>query len=198
MTVPDLSAYGLPRPGTGPYARLRRDGSVPVHDTGLVEAVRCGRVEPVAAVVGFEDGGVALADGSVVRPDAVIAATGYRDALEGLVGHLGVLDGRGRPRAYGARTAAGAPGLYFVGFTRPRGGVLRELAVEARRVARAIAAVPQPRPRTGCTATTARPGCPGPRDPGTAGEAEGGPAHRPDDPPELLPPGALPPVGLPR
>ncbi len=144
-TVPDLSAYGLPRPGTGPYARLRRDGAVPVHDTGLVDAVRRGRVEPVAAVAELLEGGeVALADGSVVRPDAVIAATGYRAGLEGLVGHLGVLDRRGRPRVRGARTAAGAPGLYFVGFHQPPGGLLRELAVEARRVARAIAATGQP------------------------------------------------------
>ncbi|AOT59480.1 putative oxidoreductase CzcO [Streptomyces rubrolavendulae] len=144
-TVPDLSAYGLPRPGTGPYARLRRDGAVPVHDTGLVDAVRRGRVEPVAAVAELLEGGeVALADGSVVRPDAVIAATGYRAGLEGLVGHLGVLDRRGRPRVRGARTAAGAPGLYFVGFHQPPSGLLRELAVEARRVARAIAAGGQP------------------------------------------------------
>lgn len=197
VTVPDLSAYGLPRPGTGPYARLRRDGSVPVYDTGLVEAVRRGRVEPVAAVAGFEEGGgVALADGSSVLPDAVIAATGYRAALEGLVGHLGVLDGRGRPRAYGARTAAGAPDLYFVGFVRPLGGLLRELAAEARRVARAIAATPQPPAPYGVH------GGHGPneasRAPGAAAGKDGGPARHPDGAPEFLSPGTFPPVSLPR
>lgn len=143
VTVPDLSPYGLPRPATGPYTRLRRDGIPPVHDTGLVDAVREGRVEPVAAVESFtEDGEVVLTDGTRLRPDAVIAATGYRRALGPLVGHLGVLDGAGRPRVHGARTAPKAPGLYFTGFTRPLSGELRELALNARRIARAVAALP--------------------------------------------------------
>ncbi|MCH0542877.1 NAD(P)/FAD-dependent oxidoreductase [Streptomyces sp. MUM 203J] len=155
VTVPDLSPYGLPRPATGPYTRLRREGTPPVHDTGLVDAVREGRVEPVAAVESFaEDGEVVLADGTRLRPDAVIAATGYRRALEPLVGHLGVLDGTGLPRVHGARTAPKAPGLYFTGFTQPLSGALRELALDARRIARAVAAlpplpagVPVPRPK---------------------------------------------------
>ncbi|WP_050986821.1 flavin-containing monooxygenase [Streptomyces somaliensis] len=197
VTVPDLSAYGLPRPGTGPYARLRRDGSVPVHDTGLVDAVRRGRVEPVAAVTGFgEDGGVALADGSVVHPDAVIAATGYQGALEGLVGHLGVLDADGRPRARGARAAAEAPGLYFVGFARPLGGLLRELAAEARRVARAIAATPQPPAPYGVHGGHGPEG--NPEALRAAGEAGAESADRPEGPPDVLPPGAFQPVSLPR
>ncbi|WP_372499396.1 flavin-containing monooxygenase [Streptomyces sudanensis] len=180
VTVPDLSAYGLPRPGTGPYARLRRDGSVPVHDTGLVDAVRRGRVEPVAAVTGFgEDGGVALADGSVVHPDAVIAATGYRGALEAWWATWAYWT-RTAARAHGgARAAAEAPGLYFVGFARPLGGLLRELAAEARRVARAIAATPQP-PGSLRGARRPRPGGEprGPRSGRGGGRRVGGPPRR--------------------
>ncbi|MFF1558866.1 flavin-containing monooxygenase [Streptomyces sp. NPDC058279] len=137
-TVPDLSAYGLPRPDTGLYSRVR-EGAIPVQDVGLISAVRRGAVEPVAAVAGFDGAEVELADGSRVAPDVVIAATGYRRALEGLVGHLGVLDERGRPRAHGARTAAGAPDLYFTGFTNPISGMLRELALDAERIAKAVA-----------------------------------------------------------
>lgn len=69
----------------------------------------------------------------------MIAATGYVRALEGLVGHLGVLDERGRPVVHGGRTPAQAPGLYFTGFTNPISGMLRELAIDARRIARAVA-----------------------------------------------------------
>ncbi len=138
VSVPDLSAHGLPRPDTGLYSRAR-DGAIPVQDVGLVDAVRAGRVEPVAAVEAFEGGKVLLADGSRVGPDAVIAATGYRRALEPLLGHLGVLDPRGRPRAHGPRTAPEAPDLYFTGFTNPISGMLRELARDADRIARAVA-----------------------------------------------------------
>ncbi|AYN40795.1 NAD(P)/FAD-dependent oxidoreductase [Streptomyces dangxiongensis] len=138
LSTPDLSAHGLPRPDTGLYSRVRQ-GAIPVQDVGLTDAVRGGKVEIVAAVEAFDDGKVVLADGSRITPDVVIAATGYVRALEGLVGHLGVLDERGRPVVHGGRTPAQAPGLYFTGFTNPISGMLRELAIDARRIARAVA-----------------------------------------------------------
>jgi cation diffusion facilitator CzcD-associated flavoprotein CzcO len=137
VSVPDLSARGLPRPDTGLYSRVRQ-GAVPAHRVDLIDAVRRGRVEVVAAVEGFEGGKVVLADGDRVAPDTVIAATGYERGLTGLVGHLGVLDARGRPVVRGARTPKDAPGLYFTGFTNPISGMLRELARDAVRIARAV------------------------------------------------------------
>ncbi|MEV0177369.1 NAD(P)/FAD-dependent oxidoreductase [Streptomyces sp. NPDC050803] len=138
LSVPDLSAHGLPRPDTGLYSRVT-EGAVPVQDVGLIDAVRKGQVEVVAAVDGFEDGKVVLADGSRVEPDAVIAATGYVRALENLVGHLDALDGRGSPVVHGAHTPPGTPGLYFTGFTNPISGMFRELAIDAEKIAKAIA-----------------------------------------------------------
>ncbi|MFE9901935.1 flavin-containing monooxygenase [Streptomyces achromogenes] len=137
LSTPDLSAHGLPRPDTGLYSRVKQ-GAIPVQDVGLVRAVRTGGVEVVAAVEAFDGDTVVLADGSRITPDAVIAATGYVHALEGLVGHLGVLDGRGRPVVHGGRTSPKAPGLYFTGFTNPISGMLRELAIDAERIARAV------------------------------------------------------------
>jgi putative flavoprotein involved in K+ transport len=137
LSVPDLSTQGLPRPATGLYSRVR-EGAIPVQDVGLIDAVRKGRVEVVAAVDGFEDSKVILADGTRVSPDAVVAATGYVRALEGLVGHLDVLDGRGRPVAHGVRTPQNAPGLHFTGFTTPISGTLRELAIDAEKIAKAV------------------------------------------------------------
>ncbi|MEU6666442.1 NAD(P)/FAD-dependent oxidoreductase [Streptomyces sp. NPDC046727] len=138
LSTPDLSAHGLPRPDSGLYSRVQQ-GAIPVQDVGLIDAVRTGKVEIVAAVEAFEDGKVALADGGRISPDAVIAATGYVRALEGLVGHLGVLDGRGRPVVHGGRTPAQAPGLYFTGFTNPISGMFRELAIDAGKIAQAVA-----------------------------------------------------------
>ncbi|MFD0338484.1 flavin-containing monooxygenase [Streptomyces sp. NPDC127117] len=138
VAVPDLTAQGLPRPDTGLYSRVK-DGAIPVQDVGLIDAVKRGRVVPVAAVESFDGDTVVLADGDRITPDAVIAATGYRRSLEGLVGHLGVLDARGRPVVHGARTPKQAPGLYFTGFTNPISGMLRELALDARKIARKAA-----------------------------------------------------------
>lgn len=138
VALPDLSDRGLPRPGPGLYSRVL-EGAIPVQDVGLVDAVRTGAVEVVGAVERFEDGEVVLVGGDRIAPEAVVAATGYVRALEGLVGHLGVLDHRGRPVVHGARTADGAPGLHFTGFTNPISGTLRELALDARRIAGAVA-----------------------------------------------------------
>ena len=138
LSVPDLSAQGLPRPSTGLYSRVN-EGAIPVQDVGIIDAVRKGKVEIVAAVEGFEDDKAVLADGNRIAPDAVIAATGYTRALEGMVGHLDVLDGRGRPVVHGGRTPKNAPGLYFTGFTNPISGMFRELALDAEKIAKAVA-----------------------------------------------------------
>ncbi|MER5204962.1 NAD(P)/FAD-dependent oxidoreductase [Streptomyces sp. NPDC002825] len=138
FAVPDLSAYGLPRPDKG-LATRQREGAIPVQDVGLIDAVRAGKVEIVAAVEAFEGDEVLLADGSRITPDAVIAATGYRRALEPLLGHLDVLDDRGLPVTHGARSPREARGLYFTGFTNPISGMFRELALDAERIARRVA-----------------------------------------------------------
>lgn len=136
--VPDLGAYGLPRPASGLYTRLR-EGAVPVVDTGLAAAVRARRVVPVPAVESLDADGVILADGDRTEPEAVIAATGWRRGLEELVGHLDVLDPDGLPRTRGWRSPEGARGLHFVGYARPVSGSLREISTQAREFATEIA-----------------------------------------------------------
>ncbi|MCP9208672.1 flavin-containing monooxygenase [Streptomyces sp. NEAU-Y11] len=138
VSMPDLTERGLPWPETGLYTRVRQ-GAIPVQDVGLVEAVRTGRVEVVAAVDSFDQDKVVLADGSRISPEVVVAATGYRRGLEELVGHLGVLDARGRPLSHGRRTLKTTPGLHFTGYTNPISGMLRELAIDARKIAKTIA-----------------------------------------------------------
>jgi putative flavoprotein involved in K+ transport len=134
---PDLTAYGMPRPGTDLYSRVLV-GRVPVQDVGIVAAIRSRRVEPVAALESFDGPDVVLADGRRLQPDAVVVAAGYRAGLEPLVGHLGVLDRRGLPVVHGAHEPPGAPGLWFTGFTNPISGMLRELRIDAERIAAAV------------------------------------------------------------
>jgi len=133
----DLSEYGLPVPQEGLMTRFRRDGTVPaIVDKEVVEAVKQGTVEVVGAVESLDSAGAILAGGSRVEPDAVICATGYRRALEPLVGHLAVLDDHGWPTAAAPKPAA--PGLRFVGYTS-RPGALGFTTRQAKRSAKAIA-----------------------------------------------------------
>ena len=105
----------------------------PMTADGIVELVRGGQVRVVPAVDAITSDGAALADGSTVVADDVIAATGYRPGLGPLVGHLDVLDPSGRPLARVPR-----PGLGFVGFRVPLTGTLWAVDHDARAVAAAL------------------------------------------------------------
>jgi cation diffusion facilitator CzcD-associated flavoprotein CzcO len=136
MDLGDLTEYGLPAPERGVFTDVRGRGKVPaIVDAEVIEAIRDGRIEVVAAVESLDSSGVELADGTRVEPKSVICATGYRRELEPLLGHLGVLGKRDMPTAIGPRPAA--EGLRFIGYV-PRPGGLGYMGKEARRAARAI------------------------------------------------------------
>jgi putative flavoprotein involved in K+ transport len=137
--IGDLTSYGLPAAPAGVVAQARATGVTPTIDVGLVRELRAGRVTPVAALDRFEEGAAVLGDGTRLTPDVVVAATGYTSGLAPVVGHLGVLDDRGRPLAHGRHTVAGAPGLRFVGLASPLKGLLLQIGLDARAAARAIA-----------------------------------------------------------
>jgi putative flavoprotein involved in K+ transport len=137
-TVGDLSPWGLKLPEEGTFSALRRDDSQPtIIDPDVVEAIKSGRLEIVAGVSSVDDTGVQLNDGTMLWPDAVIAATGFRTGLEPLVGHLGVLDDQGMPRdSYGS---AIAPGLYFLGYEKGVGVIGPRARQATRHLCRQLA-----------------------------------------------------------
>jgi putative flavoprotein involved in K+ transport len=139
MIYANLAPYGLPRSPMGVASTIRERGMGPAIDPGFVDAVKEGRIGIVAAVDGFDGPDVLLADGSRIQPEVVIAATGYRRGLEPLVGHLGVLASDGRPAVNGAKTHPRAAGLHFIGYATPLSGQLRQMRIDAKRIARAVA-----------------------------------------------------------
>jgi cation diffusion facilitator CzcD-associated flavoprotein CzcO len=134
----DLAPYGLPHPVDGPYRHLRTTGVTVAIDRGFVAALKSGRLRIVAEIDRLDGTEVVLRDGARLRPDVVLAATGYRTGLEQVVGHLGVLDEHGRPRILPGSVSA-PPGLHFVGFWPAVEGNLRLHRPEARRIAGLIA-----------------------------------------------------------
>ena len=94
--------------------------------SNFIAALKQGQAQVVAEVTRLDGPQVVLADGSRLRPDAVICATGYRRGLETLVGHLGVLRPDGVPFAYrGAPEHPTAPQLYFAGMWGQFSGEIR-------------------------------------------------------------------------
>lgn len=117
--------------------RLKRDGSGPaVVGREVIDAIRDGSIECVAAISALSGGEVVLADARRLAADAVILATGYSTGLVPLVGELGVLDKHGIPVEAAGREAL--PGLRFIGFVfRP--GLPGLVGFTAKRVAEDIA-----------------------------------------------------------
>jgi len=139
LFIGDLSAWGLPASGDGVFTRHARRSVLPILDHGFARAVKAGAVAVVPAVEAVEGEEVVLEGGRRLRPDTVVAATGYRPALAPLVGHLGALGPGGLPLRHGGAVAL--PNLHFTGFRNPITGALRELRFESAAIARARSAV---------------------------------------------------------
>ncbi|MFP3921576.1 MAG: flavin-containing monooxygenase [Dichotomicrobium sp.] len=142
----DLRRFGLPRNKVGAATRLAKEGIAPAIDDGFVAALKKGWVSVVPAVTRFDRADVVLVDGRKLRPDVVIAATGYTPGLEDMVGHLDALDDSGIPRMNGAEAERELPGLWFLGM-RPRlfgnfHAAFRESASLSRRIAQDLQSGP--------------------------------------------------------
>src|SRR6478752_793558 len=132
----DLREFGLPIPEEGVFSRVKRLDQVPsLVDMDVIDAIRDGSIEVVSTVESFDGGKVVLVDGSRLEAYAVILATGYLRGLEPLVGHLGVLDAKGKPVSWRVRPAA--EGLRFIGYdVRP--SLIGYMAKQSKRMARRI------------------------------------------------------------
>lgn len=135
----DLERHGVAKAPYGIATELRRTQLGPVVDSGFVELLKAGRLEVVPAVEGFDGLDVLLRGGRRVLPDVVIAATGFRQQLEPLAAHLGVLLSDGRPAVNGGRAHPAAPGLYFNGYRLPLRGQLPYMRKTSTQIGRAVA-----------------------------------------------------------
>lgn len=135
-TVGDLAPWGLDLPAEGTFSALRRDDTQPtIIDPDVAAAIKGGRIEIVAGVSSVGANGVELSDGATLRPDAIIAATGFRTGLEPLVGHLGVLDDQGMPRC----DPGTAAGLHFLGYGKGAGVIGPGASRTTRQLCRELA-----------------------------------------------------------
>jgi cation diffusion facilitator CzcD-associated flavoprotein CzcO len=139
LVVGDLRKHGIPKAPRGIATQQLRDDVTPTIDVGLLRALKSGAVTVVAAVERFTKDAVVLADGTELHPDAVVLATGFRRGLESLVGDLGVLARTGRPLINADQQLAAHPGLYFLGYSNPLTGNLRQVGLDATKIAKSVA-----------------------------------------------------------
>jgi indole-3-pyruvate monooxygenase len=141
LTIGDLRPLGLRKLPYGPFTQISEHCRLPLIDVGTISRIRSGRIPILPGVRELDDGEVVFEDGSRRAFDAVVAATGYVPRADDFLMVPEVsLDANGCPPRSGTEVA---PGLYFCGMLVPRtipSGALREIALEARRIARHVAA----------------------------------------------------------
>jgi pyruvate/2-oxoglutarate dehydrogenase complex dihydrolipoamide dehydrogenase (E3) component len=113
---------------------VQEDGRIPLIDIGTLAKIRDGSIKIRGAIDRFLVDGVVFTDGASEKFDATILATGFRPDLRKLLPDVdGVFDRHGMPRVTGRPTEA--PGLYFCGQITSPTGQLREIGIEALRIA---------------------------------------------------------------
>ena len=138
-SLPDPRSLGLRRSDGGPFRQIAERRRIPLIDIGTVELLRRGGAGLRPGIQRFEGEQIVFSDGSKARFDAVILATGYQPSFHRFLAEKDrAIDDAGVPESSGRPTSL--PGLYFCGFYVSPTGMLREIASEAKSLARHIAA----------------------------------------------------------
>jgi cation diffusion facilitator CzcD-associated flavoprotein CzcO len=134
LAVGSIEKLGLQQAAKGPRQMIEENGRVPLIDIGTLAKIRDGSIKIRGRIDRITSEGVVFANASEEKFDAIILATGFRPDLRRLIPDIdGVFDSHGMPRVTGQATAA--PGLYFCGHITSPTGQLREIGIEAQRIA---------------------------------------------------------------
>jgi cation diffusion facilitator CzcD-associated flavoprotein CzcO len=137
LAIGPIETLGLTRPAKGPVQMIEEDGRAPLLDFGTVAQIRAGRIRVRGDIASFKRNSIVFARSPPEDIDAVILATGFRPDLRPLLPDAkGVLSVSGAPLVSGAPTAE--PGLFFCGALASPTGQLRQIGIEADRIAAAI------------------------------------------------------------
>jgi cation diffusion facilitator CzcD-associated flavoprotein CzcO len=113
---------------------IEEDRRVPLLDVGTLARMRDGTIKLRGGIDRFTSDGVVFSDTPAETFDCIILATGFSPDLRGLLPEAkGVFDRHGMPLATGRATLE--PGLFFCGLIASPTGQLREMGIEAQRIA---------------------------------------------------------------
>jgi hypothetical protein len=117
---------------------MRQDARIPLIDVGTVKLIKQGHITVYREIKEFFEGGVLFVDERIEQFNAVILATGYRPRVNAFLTGIAAVayDANGTPLSSGRE--ASMPGLYFCGYHVSPTGMLREIAIEARKISASI------------------------------------------------------------
>jgi indole-3-pyruvate monooxygenase len=137
MLVGDIRKLGLKKSVYGPMEQIEKQKRIPLLDIGTIKLIKQGHIKVYGDIMGIEDNIIHFENNKQQHFDAIILATGYRHNLESFLSPgTDRLEDLARPA--GKQSCFGKDGLYFCGFYLSPTGMMREIGIEARKIAKDI------------------------------------------------------------
>jgi indole-3-pyruvate monooxygenase len=138
MLFGDITKLGLKKMPYGPFEEIEKDSNTPVLDIGTIKHIREGHITIYGDIDHIENSTIHFSGGRQKNFDAIVAGIGYyRDYAE-------IIDvDKSRfedlKLSIGKQKYFGKDGLYFCGFWISPAGQIREIASDAKKIAKDIA-----------------------------------------------------------
>lgn len=136
LTIGDVTKLGFRKLSMGPFTQIKARARIPLIDVGTVKLVREGHIEVLGNIREVGETEVTFDDGRARDFDAIVAATGYNPRSDSFLETRSDIIDAGQQAPRGGDTQSG---LHYCGFVVSPTGMLRDIGIEARRVADQIA-----------------------------------------------------------
>ncbi|MFK4445989.1 indole-3-pyruvate monooxygenase [Caballeronia udeis] len=133
LSIGDIARLGFRKLPMGPFTQIKTTRRIPLLDIGTVKLIREGHIEVFGDIREMGETQVTFDDGRSRDFDAVVAATGFHPRSDYFLAPQGdILDvEQARQPGSGEKKS----GLHYCGFIVSATGMLREIGIEAQRVA---------------------------------------------------------------
>jgi hypothetical protein len=137
LTNGDITKLGFRKLPMGPITQIKTTARIPLIDIGTIKLVREGHIEVLGDIREMSETGVTFDDGRSRCFDAIVCATGFRPRADRFLEPQNDVRSAERPQPR-SRVETESE-LYFCGFFVSPTGMLREIGIEAHRIADGIA-----------------------------------------------------------
>jgi len=138
LLVGDITKLGLKKLPYGPLEQIQKTASIPLLDIGTIKHIREGHIRIYDDIDHIQGGTVHFSSGNKEDFDGIVAGIGYDN------GHAGIVDVdpsrfEDLKHPVNKQKYFGKDGLYFCGFWIAPTGQIREIGLDARKIAKDIA-----------------------------------------------------------
>ncbi|MBS1496969.1 MAG: NAD(P)/FAD-dependent oxidoreductase [Bacteroidetes bacterium] len=139
LSIGNIEKWGLKKMKYGPIEQIHKDAKAPVIDIGIMKLIKNGKVQIREGIEYLEKNTVHFTNKISESFDAIIMATGYyRDDANIVEADSRRFEDLSNP--IGKQQYFGKDGLYFCGYRVSPTGQIREIAMNAKKIAKHIAA----------------------------------------------------------